>query len=118
MHDATDCARAAVVGLTITGVLFEHDHVEVHMGDVILTGLTKPFGVMGCQGVGPNSLVQLIGRRVDDLSVVADQFVALDSGENRLAFPIGGPTATGPESVRLLKPAELELGTPQALWVW
>lgn len=88
------------------------------MGDVILTGLTKPFGGIGCQGAGPNSIVQLIGRRVEDLAVEAGRFVALDSGDSRLAFPIGGPTATGPESVRLFRPEHPELGTPRALWVW
>lgn len=118
IHVPADAARAEVVGLRITGVFFLHDFIEVHLGDVILTGITQPFGVIGCQGVGPNSLVTLIGKNVDDLSVVEDECVAIDSGENRLAFPIGGPTATGPESVRLFRPAQDELGIPSAIWVW
>jgi hypothetical protein len=111
-------ARAAVVGLKITGVFFLHDFIEVHMGDVILTGMTQPFGMIGCQGVGPASVVSLIGHRVDDLTIVAGEYVAIDSGENRLAFPIGGPTATGPESVLLVQPAQHQLGIEQAMWVW
>lgn len=107
-----------VVGLEITGVFFLHDFIEVHIGDVILTGLTQPFGLIGRQGVGPASVVSLIGRRVDDLTVVDGEYVAIDSGENRLAFPIGGPTATGPESVRLVRPAQEELGIEKAMWVW
>jgi hypothetical protein len=35
-------ARAVVVGLKITGVFFLHDFIEVHIGDVILTGMTRP----------------------------------------------------------------------------
>lgn len=111
-------ARAVVVGLKITGVFFLHDFVEVHMGDVILTGMTQPFGMIGCQGVGPASVVSLIGHKVDGLTVVAAEYVALDSGEDRLAFPIGGPTATGPESVLLVRPAQYELGIEKAMWVW
>ena len=87
------------------------------MGDVILTGMTKPFGMIGCQGVGPSSMVSLIGRKVEELAVVDGEYVALDFGENRLAFPIGGPTATGPESVMLVRPAQFELGIEQATWI-
>src|SRR4051812_34127143 len=101
-----EAARAEVVGRKITGVFFLHDFIEIHMGDVILTGMTKPFGMIGCQGVGPSSMVSLIGHEVEDLTVVDGEYVAIDSGENRLAFPIGGPTATGPESVMLVRPAQ------------
>lgn len=52
---------------------------------MILTGMTKPFGMIGCQGVGPSSMVLLIGNKVEDLTVVDGEYVALDSGENRLA---------------------------------
>lgn len=113
----TAAAHAAVAGLKITRVLV-HDFIEVHMGDVILTGMTEPFGSIGCQGVGPNSIVHLIGRTVEYLTVVDGEHVAIDSGENRLAFPIGGPTATGPESVRLVRPAHDELGIEKAIWIW
>jgi hypothetical protein len=111
-------ARAVVVGLKITGAFFLHDFIDIHIGDVILTGMTRPFGLIGCQGVGPASVVSLIGHRVDDLTVVDGEYVAIDSGENRLAFPIGGPTATGPESVLLVRPAQDELGIEKAMWVW
>ena len=116
--DAADSARAEIVGHKITGVFFLHDLIEVHIEDVILTGMTKPFGMIGCQGVGPASIVSLIGQKVEDLTVVDGEYVALDSGENRLAFPIGGESATGPESVMLVKPAHQELGIPQATWIW
>ena len=115
--DPVKRARAEVVGLKITGVCFLHDFIEVHMGDVILTGMTKPFGMIGCQGVGPSSMVSLIGRKVEELAVVDGEYVALDFGESRLAFPIGGPTATGPESVMLVRPAQFELGIEQATWI-
>lgn len=115
--DAVEAARAEVVGSTITGVSFLHDFVEIHLDDAVLTGTTAPFGTIGCQGVGPTSMVGLIGRRVDDL-VVGGEYVAIDSGEDRLAFPIGGPTASGPESVVLVRPAHHELGIPSAMWVW
>jgi hypothetical protein len=117
-NDPADEARAEVVGLKITGVFFLHDFIEVHMGSVILTGMTQPFGLIGCQGVGPASIVSLIGHTVDDLTVVDGEYVAIDSGENRLAFPIGGPTANGPESVLLVRPAQHELGIEKAMWVW
>lgn len=93
---AADTARAEVVGSKITGIFFLHDFVEVHIGDVVLTGMTEPFGMIGCQGVGPASIVSLIGHTVDDLTVVDGEYVAIDSGESRLAFPIGGSTARGP----------------------
>jgi hypothetical protein len=117
-NDPVVTARAEVVGLKITGVFFLHEFIEVHMGDVILTGMTAPFGAIGCQGVGPTSVVSLIGKEVEDLTVVEDDYVALDSGENRLAFPIGGPTATGPQSVMLVRPAHDELGVEKATWIW
>lgn len=60
----------------------------------------------------------LIGHTVDDLTVVAGEYVAIESGESRLAFPIGGPTATGPESVILVRPAQYELGVEKAIWIW
>lgn len=88
------------------------------MGDVILTGYTEPFGIIGCSGVGRSSIPRLIGKRVEQLSVVDGEYVAIDSGENRLAFPIGGPSAKGPESVRVYRPAHHELGIPSAHWIW
>lgn len=88
------------------------------MEDLTLTGFTRPFGIIGCQGVGLASLVSLIGHTVDDLTVVAEQYLAIDAGENRLAFPIGGPTATGPESVMLVRLAQRELGIEKATWIW
>ena len=117
-NDPVTEARAAVVGLEITGVFFLHDFVEAHMGDVILTGMTRPFGIIGCQGVGPAAVVSLVGHWVDDLTVVDGEYVAIDSGENRLAFPIGGLTATGPESVQLVTPPQHEPGIEKAMWVW
>jgi hypothetical protein len=62
--------------------------------------------------------VSLIGHEVQDLTVMDGEYVAIDSGENRLAFPIGGPTATGPESVMLVRPARPELGVEKAAWIW
>ena len=111
-------ADETVRGLAIIGIFFVHDFIEVHIGDVILTGYTEPFGIIGCQGVGPSSITQLIGKTIEQLSVVEDQYVAIDSGENRLTFPIGGPSAKGPESVRLFRPAQVELGIPSAHWIW
>lgn len=113
-NEADDTVR----GLAITGIFFVHDFIEVHMDDVILTGYTKPFGIIGCQGVGPASIIQPIGKVVEQLSVVEDEYVAIDSGENRLAFPIGGPSAKGPESVRLFRRGQDELGIPNAHWIW
>lgn len=116
--DASAGADAVVRGLKIAGVFFVHDFIEVHMDDVILTGYTEPFGIIGCQGVGPSSITQLIGKTVEQLSVVEGEYVAIDSGENRLAFPIGGPSAKGRESVRLHVRGQDELGTPSAHWIW
>ena len=116
--DAAARADAAVRGLKITGVFFVQDFIEVHMDDVILTGYTEPFGIIGCQEVGPSSITQLIGKTVEQLSVVECEYVAIDSGENRLAFPIGGPSAKGPESVRLHVRGQDELGIPSAHWIW
>jgi hypothetical protein len=62
--------------------------------------------------------VSLIGHRVDDLTVVDGEYVAIDSAENRLACRISGPTATGPESLLLVRPAQDELGIEKAMWVW
>ncbi|QWC86611.1 hypothetical protein KLP28_08055 [Nocardioidaceae bacterium] len=111
-------ADATVRGLKITGINFVHDFIEVHMDDVILTGYTEPFGIIGCQGVGPSSITQLIGKTVEQLSVVEGEYVAIDSGENRLAFPIGGPSVKGPESVRLYVRGQDELGIRSAHWIW
>lgn len=116
--DSDADADETVRGLKITGIHFVHDFIEVHIGDVILTGYTEPFGIIGCQGVGHASITRLIGKVVEQLSVVAGEYVAIDSGENRLAFPIGGPSAKGPESVRLYRPSHEELGIPAAHWVW
>lgn len=88
------------------------------MEDVILTGMTKPFGMIGCQGVGPASIVSLIGQEVEGLEVVDGEYVAIDAGENRFAFPIDGESASGPESVTLVRPAHFELDIPQATWIW
>lgn len=115
---SNDDADATVRGLKITGINFVRDFIEVHMDDVILTGYTEPFGIIGCQGVGPSSITQLIGKVVDHLTVVDSEYVAIDCGENRLAFPIGGDTAKGPESVRLYRRAQDELGIPSAHWIW
>lgn len=117
-NDPATTARAEVVGVKVTGVFFLHDFIEVHMDGVILTGMTTPFGLIGCQEVGPASIVSLIGREVDEFTVVEGEYVAIESGENRLAFPIGGPTATGPESVMLVRPAKQELGVDHAMWIW
>lgn len=113
-----DEADATVRGLKITGINFVDDCIEVHMDDVILTGYTEPFGIIGCQGVEASAITHLIGKTVGQLSVVEGEYVALDSGENRLAFPIGGDTARGPESVRLFRRAHDELGIPGAHWIW
>lgn len=113
-----DDAVATVRGLKITGINFVHDFIEVHMDDVILTGYTEPFGIIGCQGVAPSSITQLIGKVVDQLTVMEGEYVAIDSGENRLAFPIGGDTAKGPGSVRLYRPARDEIGIPSTHWIW
>ena len=116
--DGVASARDEVVGREITGVFFLSDFIEIHVEGAVLTGLTKPFGLIGCGGVGPESIVSLIGQTVDDLVVVNGEYVAIDSGENRLAFPIGGPTATGPESVMLVRQGHHELGIDQAIWIW
>ncbi|MFJ9317818.1 hypothetical protein ACIRN4_26750 [Pimelobacter simplex] len=108
---------SVVVGREVTAISFVHDFIEIHLDDVILTGYTEPFGTIGCQGVGPSSITQLIGRCVEAFSVT-NEYVVLDSGEDRLGFPIGGPSATGPESVRLHRPAHRELGIPGAHWIW
>jgi len=108
-----------VRGSTITAISFVHDFIEVHLDDdVVLTGYTEPFGVIGCAGVGPASITRLIGKEVEQLSVVVGEFVALDSGEDRLAFPIGGESAKRPESVRLHRRAHHELRIPSAHWIW
>lgn len=117
-NDLVAADRAEVVDRKITGVSFLHDFIEVHIEDVILTGMTKPFGMIGCQGVGPASIVSLIGHTVDDFTVVDGEYVAIDAGENRLAFPIGGTSATGPESVTLVRPAHHEFGVEKAMWIW
>ena len=114
---AAASARAAVVGLEITGVSFLHDFIEVHLGDVVLTGLTPPFGMIDCRGVGADAIVSLIGRTVDDF-VVEHSCIAVDSGASRLAFPVGGQSPDGPESVRLVRPARAELGIERAMWIW
>lgn len=111
-------ARADVVGSRITGIFYLDGFIEVHIGDVILTGMTKPFGVIGCQGVGPLSMTSLIGKAVEELTVVEGEYLAIDSGENRLAFPIGGPTANGPASVVLVRRAHAELEVETATWTW
>lgn len=116
--DSTVSARDEVIGRQITGVCFRQDLIEIHIEDVILTGMTKPFGMIGCQGVGTASMVSLIGREVEDLEVVEGEYVAIDCRESRLAFPIGGESATGPESVMLVRPAHYELSIPQATWIW
>lgn len=118
VHAAVVSADEVVRGLTVTGVCFVHDFIEVHMGDVILTGYTEPFGMIGCQGAGPATITNLIGKTIDQLSVVEGEYVAIDSGENRLAFPIGGPSATGPESVRLFRRGHDELAIHSAHWIW
>lgn len=115
---STTDPNEAVQGQRITGINFVHDFIEVHMDDVILTGYTQPFGIIGCAGVGPSSIPRLVGKVVEELSVVEGEYVAIDSGENRLAFPIGGPSVKGPESVRLYRPAHHELGIPSAHWIW
>lgn len=74
--------------------------------------------MIGCQGVGPASIVSLVGRVVEGFEVVEGEYVAIDSGESRLAFPIGGESGTGPESVMLVRPAHYELDIPQATWIW
>lgn len=108
----------AVRGLVVTGIFFLHDFIEVHMNGVILTGYTDPFGMIDCQGVEPSSITQLIGKTVEQLSVIENEYVAIDLGESRLAFPIGGPSAKGPESVQLYRPGHEELGIPSAHWIW
>lgn len=107
-----------VRGRKITAINFVHEFIEVHMDDVVLTGYSEPFGMIGCGGVGPASITRLIGKVVEQLTVVEGEYVALDSGENRLAFPIGGESAIGPESVQLYRRAHEELGIPSALWIW
>lgn len=116
--NSADAARAAAVGRTISRVSFVDDSLEVQIGDVILTGMTQPFGMIGCMGVQPTNVQRLVGRTVDFLTIVDGQYVAIDTGENRLAFPIGGSTATGPESLRLVRPVQTELGLEKAMWVW
>jgi len=115
---STNEADAVVRGRKITAINFVHDFIEVHMDDVVLTGYTEPFGMIGCGGVGPASMPRLIGKVVEQLTVVDGEYVALDSGENRLAFPIGRGSSNGPESVRLYRRALDELGIPSALWIW
>jgi hypothetical protein len=112
-----EAARAAVIGLKITAVFFLHDFIEVHMGKTILTSMTKFFGMIGCQGVEPSSIVLLIGHEMEDFRVVDREYVAIDSGENRIAFPIVAPTATAADSVMLVRPAVPELGVAQEKWV-
>ena len=85
--------------------------------DVVLTGYTEPFGMIGCRGVGPSTLTNLIGKTVDELSVIDGEFVAIDSGENRLAFPVGGPSAKGSLSVEFEGVAELQTQASHVLSV-
>lgn len=109
---------AVLVGEKITAVAFVHDFIEVHFGDIVLTGYTKPFGMIACGGVGEKTLPYLVGKRVDHVEVVPDRYVAIDSGENRLAFPLDEDARGGPEAVRLYVPGTVELDQQSKHWVW
>ncbi len=113
-------ARDEVVGRKVTAVTYYEDFIEVHFeDDVVLTGYTKPFGMMGCAGVGENTVHFIVGKRVEYFEVVPNEYIAIDSGENRLAFPIDEDSKIhGPEAVRLYKPAHYELGLPAKHWIW
>ena len=50
-----------VRGRKITAINFVHEFIEVHMDDVVLTGYSEPFGMIGCGGVGPASISRLFG---------------------------------------------------------
>lgn len=64
-----------------------------------------------------SSITQVIGKTVEQFSVIEGEYVAVVSGENRLAFPIGGASAKGPESVRLHRQGQDELEFPNAHWI-
>lgn len=111
-------ARDLLVGRRITSVAFFESFIEVHFDDVILTGYTEPFGHIMCQGVGPLSIPTLIGQKVEHFELMTGRYVAIDSGENRLAFPLDENSRRGPEAVRLFEPAHYELGRPARHWIW
>jgi hypothetical protein len=116
--DAVESARNLLVGRRITAVSFVHDFIEVHFDEVILTGYTEPFGHIMCTGAGPFSIPKLIGQKVEHFEFVTGRYVAIDSGENRLAFPLDEESRSGPEAVRLYEPAHSELGSPARHWIW
>ncbi len=107
-----------LVGKKITEVAFVSDSIEVRFGDIVLTGYTEPFGMIACWGVGEKALRYLIGKRVDHVEVVPGRFLAIDSGENRLAFPIDEPSRNGPEAVRVYAPGAGGLDEPAKHWIW
>lgn len=59
----------------------------------------------------------ILGKTVEQPSVVEGDYAAIDSSENRLAFPIGEASAQGPEWVRLYRRVQEELGIPSVYWV-
>ncbi|RIJ67027.1 hypothetical protein D1871_23470 [Nakamurella silvestris] len=111
-------AQDAIVGKTITAVYYGQDLVEIRIGDVLVSATTRPFGMIGCTGVGPATIHSLVGRTVEHLCVEDGRYMAIDSGENRLAFPVGDPTTGGPESVRVVREGSPEDPADELICAW
>jgi len=115
-----DEARDEVVGRKVVAVTYHQDFIEILFeDDLILTGTTKPFGTSGCAGINETTIRWLIGRTVEYFVVEPGRYVAIDSQEIRVAFPIDEESkVNSPEAVRLYKPAHYELDLPAKHWIW
>lgn len=116
-------ALRRLVGLEISAVCFVRDYVEVHFDGPVLRAVSHPFGLFGChgwrfpEGSSPTFMRYYIGKTVDEVELIPDRLLAIDSGEHRFAVPLDPDTRPGPEAAHLLIP---DSGAPggRQMWIW
>ena len=112
-----------LVGLKISAVCFVGDHVELGFDGPVLRALSYPFGLYGChgwrfpEGNSPTFMRYFIGKTVDDVVLVPDRLLAVDSGEHRFAIPLDPESRRGPDAAHLLVPDDDASGGHHR-WTW
>jgi hypothetical protein len=122
--EPADAGLRLLVGLKIRAVGVVREQVEVHFDGPVLRALSHPFGRFGCwawrflEGNAATVLRYYVGLTVDDVALVADRLLAVDSGEHRFAVPLDHDSRRGPAAAQLLVPASGDAASGGRRWVW
>lgn len=117
-------ARELLVGREVSAVAFVRDYVELHFDGPVVRAISDPYGMYGCrgwrfpEGHAADVMRCYIGKVVDGLRFVEDEYLAIDLGEHTFIVPLDDDSRVGPEAVHIVGVDERGGTDASRMWIW